>query len=270
MTTREEIADWIDVQIRAQDAPARKLTLVRVNSLGGETHPLLQVKCTENDLAETFAERIHEKALVTVRGLRLEGVTFVLQSWTESGPKEALHFRVTADGSDELVAGVGVAATDVVPNGFPISNPAAALGATIAHVHGQALRHQEVMFRLTMQGMSQSQKTLLDQNRQLQEQNQALLRKHQQLLVLVEKMHDRSNERALSVRAQEMSEKRKDEILQMLTPLIPILMSRVLSAAGLEGAMPGSADPMLAEMVRGLFATLKKEQVAQMIAPLSP
>lgn len=268
MTTREEIADWIDGQIRAGEAPARRLTLARVNSMGGETgHPLLQVRCTETDTGEALAQRIHDKALATARGMRLEGVTFTVQSWTTEGPKESFTFRIGVEDTDDLTVSTGA---EVVAGPFTNSNPAAALGSTLANVHGQGLRHQEVMFRLTMQGLAQSQKALLDQNRMLQEQNQALLRKHQQLLMLVEKLHDRSNERALAIRAQELHEKRKDEILQMITPLVPIVMSRVLGAAGFDAALSAGGDPMLAEMLRGLFATVTPEQLAQMIAPLHP
>lgn len=274
MTTREDLADWIDGQLRAEEAPARKLALARVNSVGGETHPMLQVLCSETDSAETLAGRIFDKAQVTARGLRSEGVTFILQSWNAEGAaREAFTFRIGPDGSsDELVAVSSGA--ELVSSSLPGSNPAAALGATIASVHGQVLRHQEVMFRMTMQGMAQSQKALTEQNRQLQEQNQTLLRKHQQLLLLVEKLHDRSGERELAIRSQELGERRKDDLLQMLTPVIPILISRLMSAAGLDAGAPGGggggADPMLAQLLQGLFATLDKEQLAQMIAPLRP
>jgi hypothetical protein len=267
MTTREDLADWIDGQIRAPENPAVRLALARVNGIGGETHPLMQIACSDTDSAEVLAGRIHERAVLAARSLHSEGIAFVVQSHSAAGAREAFHFRVGTESSDDLVT---APAGSIVAHTPPSSNPAAALGATITNVHGQVLRHQEVMFRLTMQGMAQSQKALLDQNRQVQEQNQTLLRKHQQLLVLIEKLHDRSSERELSIRSQELSERRKDEILRMLTPVVPILVSRVVRAAGLDAGSDGGEGLMVAQMLKGLFSTLDQTQLAQMIAPLRP
>ncbi len=272
MSTREDLADWIDEQLRAETDPATRLAIARLSATGAETHPMLQVPCSAADSAEVIAGRFFDKATLSARGLRTE-LGFVVQSWNAAGqPRESFTFRVTADGSSEEL--VPSASAELVASPLGAStNPAAALGATITHVHGQVLRHQEVMFRMTMTGMGQTQKALVEQNRQLQEQNQTLLRKHQQLLILVEKLHDRSGERELAIRSQELGERRKDELLHMLTPVIPILTSRIMAAMGLDAGGEqggGGADPMLAQMLQGLFATLDKSQLAQMLAPLKP
>ena len=162
--------------------------------------------------------------------------------------------RIAIDARDEL--------TD-----DEFSEPASSKGQV-----AQSMRHTEAAVKLALMGSAQSQSALLQTVNRLQSQVEKLMDERAEYLEKIEELRSQEHERRMEALLIEKQEARKDEAVEQLKLLAPVVAHKLGLPAGLlpgttaaagDGA-PGGAGAVLSALVQ----SLKPEQMGRLMAIL--
>lgn len=120
------------------------------------------------------------------------------------------------------------------------------------------MRHQEGVYKLAVNGSQKAIESLQRENRELREQNAALMRQGMESWKLFQDLVDAKQARDLEFRRFEAEEKRKEQVAGMLVQGAPLLLQRFVT-----GPAQGAASPMEG-MLDGLLSTFTRDQIALM------
>lgn len=120
------------------------------------------------------------------------------------------------------------------------------------------MRHQEKVIRATIGPQQKMMEALQRDNRELREQNAALLRASMEQWKMFQELVDAKHARDLEIRRFENDERRRDQVGNMLIQGAPVLLNKLLAGGGAP-IVPETATPT-EQLIGGLLSTIRPDQ----------
>ncbi len=191
-----------------------------------------------------IAELAEDVILTATRdAIGLESIQkYVVECYFGTSKVRGKRFTATVDGG-------GIERED--GGGGWASEPAGPKGESM-----QLRRHAENMHRLSIGGANETLRILRSENEQLRAQVTKLMEKHFEVVDQYEKYADQSHKRQIENKKIEDEQSLKKQIIDQVTPLIPVLAMKALPALTGEAAAPAAAAVSTPEAM--LFKALSK------------
>lgn len=149
---------------------------------------------------------------------------------------------------------------------------------TAAGLVGQAMRHTEAAYRMSLESVGSTQRALLAENARLAERCRQLEAKEFETIELFERLASQQNERQIAAADAAQRAAYKARVMnEIVAPIVPKLVGKVLSKVLPEETLAHEAASLFesieTEQLERIFETLnegQQKQLARLIAGTAP
>lgn len=126
----------------------------------------------------------------------------------------------------------------------------------------QSMRHSEALMKMATAGAQQTIQALTRQLAIKDETIAKLSEKHLESIELIEDLSSSKHERDLRLLRETNTQKRQDDLVNMVTPLVPVMLAKLTG----QKVLPGGAG----DGVRALLTSITEDQFGSLMQVLRP
>jgi hypothetical protein len=251
-----ELAEWVAKQLARRGKG--RLVRLALRHLGaskqasGDVEGVDVPEDTDAGWVESTSTWLFTAAQADARALTGANESYVVLAFFEKDASmpAARHSMRVRGGAD----------ADMEDDSDPLSSePATSEGAL-----AQMMRHNEVLMKMATQGSMRTIEALTRQLGTVTATNERMQAQRLEGIQAMEDLAQRKHERDIEARIIEATEQRKDELVGMAMPLIPMLANKL---AGVK-LLPGGIET--GDGVRALLASITPDQVEKLFPILHP